>query len=177
MPKSQWLPGSRAGLSPASLADLHSKVLAYHKLFPLNRILVRPRSSDCLGFWRPRWLLRILTGGEQSWGPLPRCLGFCFGNLSALERLLILLFLFFTMLCFVLRHGFFFSSSVSLQRQSPTHLSFVHFSSKLDLSLGMCLSHINLLQTSRGSSHVEFVSRTPSHPLFCKRKDLFLDDI
>lgn len=66
-------------------------------------------------------------------------------------------FAFLAMLCSVLRHGFFFSSSVSLLRQSPTHLSFVHFSSKLDLSLGMCLSHINLLQTSRGSSHVEIV--------------------
>lgn len=73
---------------------------------------------------------------------------------------------------------FFFSSSVSLQRQSPTHLSFVHFSSKLDLSLGMCLSHINLLQTSRGSSHVEFVSRTPPTLILQKKKkDLFLDDI
>ena len=50
-----------------------------------------------------------------------------------------MILLFLVMLCSVLRHGFFFSSSVSLLRQSPTHLSFVHFSSKLDLSLGMCL--------------------------------------
>jgi hypothetical protein len=68
-----------------------------------------------------------------------------------------------------LRHGFFFSSSVSLLRQNPTHLSFVHFSSKLDLSLGMCLLHINLLQTSRGSSHVEFVSYF--FPPFAKKKN------
>ena len=50
-----------------------------------------------------------------------------------------MILLFLVMLCSVLRLGFFFSSSVSLLRQSPTHLSFVHFSSKLDLSLGMCL--------------------------------------
>lgn len=50
-----------------------------------------------------------------------------------------MILLFLAMLCSVLRLGFFFSSSVSLLRQSPTHLSFVHFSSKLDLSLGMCL--------------------------------------
>ncbi|EDM09161.1 similar to RNA binding protein gene with multiple splicing (predicted), isoform CRA_h [Rattus norvegicus] len=54
--------------------------------------------------------------------------------------------------------------SVSLQRQSPTHLSFVHFFSKLDLSLGMCLSRINPLQTNRGSSHVEFISKPPLPP-------------
>lgn len=55
-------------------------------------------------------------------------------------------------------------TSVSLQRQSPTHLSFVHFFSKLDLSLGMCLSRINPLQTNRGSSHVEFISKPPLPP-------------
>lgn len=56
----------------------------------------------------------------------------------SLEKLLNY-FAFLSNVVLVLRHGFFFSSSVSVLRQSPTHLSFVHFSSKLDLSLGMCL--------------------------------------
>lgn len=59
----------------------------------------------------------------------------------------------------------------SLQRRNSAHLSFFHFSSKLDLSLGMCLSHINLLQTSRGNSHVEFVSRSPD-PYFTKKRTI-----
>lgn len=58
----------------------------------------------------------------------------------SLEKLLnYFAFLSNVVLCFETWIFFFFSSSVSVLRQSPTHLSFVHFSSKLDLSLGMCL--------------------------------------